>query len=528
MTELEFLSRQHQEGRIGRRALLGRAAALGAGAALLAGMVASIDAQAAETPRQGGALRLGLGGGSTTDSCDPTSYTDSVMIDASRALFNGLVEWGQDGKPVPELAEALEARTGAAEWVLTLKKGVTFSNGKTFDADDAIYSINLHRGQSKSGAAGAFKAVKEVRKLTDSQIQVTLDSADADFAYVLTDSHMLVVPNGFADWSRPVGTGPFVLDRFEPGVRFVARRRAGYWKPNRGHLDAIDITVINDTSARLNALMAGQVDAINRLDPKLAPIVQKNPKLDVVRAASGWHTVVSMMRDKPPFDNIDLRLAFKWGIDREQIVRTLFAGFGSVGNDQPIPKTDPYYNPTLPQFHFDVERAKFHLKKAGGAPAITIQASDAAFNGAVDMAMLMQASAAKAGLKIDVKQEPADGFWDNVWLKGPCVTGYWAGRAAATQMLSVAYGPDAPWNESHFKTPRFTALLAAARAELDEAKRRAMIWELQTILHDDGATIVPAFRDWVDAHNKNVGGHTPHGGLDMDDGLIADKAWLKA
>jgi peptide/nickel transport system substrate-binding protein len=528
VTELEFLRQQHQDGRIARRAFLGRAAALGAGAALLAGMVAGIDAHAAETPRQGGTLRLGLGGGSTTDSCDPRSYTDSVMVDAGRALFNGLVEWGQDGKPAPELAESWEARPGAAEWVLNLKKGVTFTNGKTFDADDAIYSINLHRGQTKSGAAGAFKAVKDVKKLSDSQISIALDSGDADFAYVLTDYHMLIVPNGFADWAKPVGTGPFVLDRFEPGVRFAAKRHAGYWKPNRGHLDAIDITVINDTSARLNALMTGQVDAINRLDPKLAPLVQKNQKLEIVRAAGGWHTVVSMMRDKPPFDNIDLRQALQWGIDREQIVKVLFAGFGTVGNDQPIPKTDPYYNPTLPQIHFDADRAKFHLKKAGGAPSITIQASDAAFNGAVDMATLMQASAAKAGLTIDVKKEPADGFWDNVWLKGACVTSYWAGRSAATQMLSVAYGPDAPWNESHFKSPRFTALLAAARAELDEPKRRVMIWEMQTILHDDAATIVPAFRDWVDAHNRNVGGHTPHGGFDMDNGLIADKAWLKA
>ena len=405
MTELEFLRQQHQDGRLSRRAFLGRAAALGAGAAALA----SADAHGADTPRKGGILRLGLGGGSTTDSIDPASYNDSVMIDASRALFNGLVEWGQDGKPVPELAENLEAKPGAAVWVLNLRKGVTFGNGKTCGADDAIYSINLHRGQTKSGAAGAFKAIKDVRKLADSQVQITLEGGDADFAYVLTDYHMLIVPDGHTDWSKPVGTGPFVLDRFEPGVRFAAKRRPGYWKPNRGHLDAIDITVINDTSARLNALSTGQVDAINRLDPKLAPLVGKNPKLEVVRAAGGWHTVVSMMQDKPPFDNLDVRQAFKWGIDREQIVKSLFAGFGSVGNDQPIPKSDPYYNPGLPQIRFDADRAKFHLKKAGGAPAIVIQASDAAFNGAVDMATLMQASAAKAGLKIDVKKNRRTG-----------------------------------------------------------------------------------------------------------------------
>ena len=528
MTELEVLMHLHRDGRVSRREFLGRAAALGAGAALVSSMVGSIEAHAAETPRKGGTLRLGLGGGSTTDSTDPASYNDSVMIDASRAIFNGLVEWGQDGKPVPELVESWEAKPGAAEWVLNLRKGVSFSNGKTFGADDAIYSINLHRGQTKSGAAGSFKVIKDVKKLSDSQIIVTLDSGDADFPYVLTDYHMLVVPNGHTDWSKPIGTGAYTMEKFEPGVRFVAKATGHYWKAGRGHLDAVDITVINDTSARVNAVVTGQVDAINRLDPKLAALVQKNPKLEIVRAAGGWHTVISMMHDKAPFDNQDVRLALKWGIDREQIVKALFSGFGTVGNDHPIPKTDPYYNSSLPQFKYDADKAKFYMKKSGMSPTITIQASDAAFNGAVDMATLFQASAAKAGIKIDVKKEPADGFWDNVWLKGPCVTSYWAGRSAATQMLSVAYGPDAPWNESHFKTPRFTQLLAAARAELDESKRKAMIWELQAILHDDGATIVPAFRDWVDAHNKNVGGHTPHGGFDMDNGLIADKAWLKS
>jgi peptide/nickel transport system substrate-binding protein len=527
MDQLEYLKQQHLRDRISRREFVGRAAALGAGAALISTLVASVEAHAAETPKPGGHLRLGLGGGSTTDSMDTASYTDSVMVAVSRSVFSGLVEWGQDGKPMPELAESWEIKPGAAEWVLNLRKGVTFSNGKTFDADDAIYSINLHRGQTKSGASGSFKVIKDVKKLDANQILVTLDSGDADFAYVLTDYHMLVVPNGYTDWSKPVGTGPFMSEKFDPGVRFVGKKNANYWKAGRGHLDSIDITVINDTSARLNALVTGQVDAINRLDPKLAGLVGKNPKLEIIRAPGGWHTVVSMMRDKPPFDNADLRLAFKWGIDREQIVKSLFAGYGTVGNDHPIPKTDPYYNSSLPPFHFDGDKAKFYAKKAG-MENIVIQASDAAFNGAVDMATLMQASGAKAGLKVDVKKEPADGFWDNVWLKGPCVTSYWAGRSAATQMLSVAYGPDAPWNESHFKTPRFSELLLASRAEIDETKRKAMIWELQAILHDDGATVVPAFRDWVDGNSKNVGGHTPHGGFDMDNGLIADKAWIKS
>ncbi len=528
MTEIEYLQLQAMRGRLSRREFLGRAAAAGASAAVLATMTGVIDAHAADTPKSGGTLKLGVGGGSTTDSLDPSTWTDTVMVDAGGGYYNALVETGADNKPVPELAESWEAKPGATEWVFNLRKGVTFHNGKTFDADDAIFSINLHRGQSKSGAFGSYKVISDVKKLTDNQILVTLSSGDADFPMIFSDYHGKIVPAGTTDFSKGIGTGGYTVERFDPGVRAAGKKFANYWKANRAHVAEFDITVINDTSARMNALISGQVDVVNRVDPKLANTLKKKAGLELVVAPGGWHTVVSMMQDRPPFDSLDVRLAFKYGVDRAQIVKTLFSGFGSVGNDHPIPKGDPYFNKELAQTAYDPDKAKFYIKKSGYSGAILLQASDAAFNGAVDMATLMQASCGKGGVKVDVKKEPADGFWDNVWLKGSCVTSYWAGRSTATQMLAVAYGPDAPWNESHYKNPEFQKALLGAQAELDEGKRKTLLWECQRLLHDDGATVVPAFRDWVDAHNAKVGGHTPHTLFDMDNGYIVDKAWIKS
>jgi peptide/nickel transport system substrate-binding protein len=528
MSELDYLKGRLVKGALTRREFIGRAAALGVSTLTISSLLASVDAIAAETPKKGGTLRLGLGGGSTTDSIDITSYTDSVMIEVGHGLFNGLVEWAQNGKPIPSLAETLEPKNGAKDWVLNLRKGVKFSDGKEFTADDAVYSLNLHRGETKSGAAGTMKEVADVKKLDKYQIQLTLAAPDADLPYVLTDYHLLMVPEGFKDWAKPIGTGAFTLDRFDPGVRISLKKRADYWKEGRGHLDAAEVTVINDSSARLNGLISGQLDAINRVDHNAVALLMKNPKIKVVRAAGGWHPVMAMMVDHPPFDNPDLRLALKFATDREQMLKALFSGFGTLGNDQPIPPTDPFYNSELPQRKYDPDQAKFHFKKAGlKDPKIMLQASDAAFNGAVDMATLLQASASKSGIQVDVKKEPADGFWDNVWLKGAFVESYWGGRAAATQMLSVAYGASAPWNETHWKNDKFEKLLSDARGETDEAKRKPYIWEMQKMLHDDGGAIIPVFRDWLDAHHDNVGGHTPHGGFDMNNGMILEDAWLK-
>ena len=136
--------------------------------------------------------------------------------------------------------------------------------------------------------------------------------------------------------------------------------------------------------------------------------------------------------------------------------------------------------------------------------------------------------AAKAGLKVDVKKEPADGFWSNVWLKGACVVSYWAGRTTATQMLDVGYGPGAPWNESHYQNPKFTALLNAARAELDAGKRKSILFEAQALMSDDVAALIPAFRNSLDAHNGKVGGLVPASLSDMDNSAITVRGWMKA
>ena len=257
MSELDYWNRRLIKGAISRREFMGRAAALGASSLAISTILTSADAIAADAPKNGGVLKLGLAGGSTTDSLDFRTTTDSVLIDTNHGLWNCLAKWGQDGRPHPELAESWEATNGAKDWIFKLRRGVTFSNGKEFTADDAIYSLNLHRGDTKSGGATSVKGVTDIKKLDDHQIQISLSAADADFPYGMTDYHLMMVPDGFKDWAKPVGTGPFVLENFDPGVRIRLKKTRPYWKEGKGLLDGVDVTVINDGSARLNALISG-------------------------------------------------------------------------------------------------------------------------------------------------------------------------------------------------------------------------------------------------------------------------------
>ena len=529
MREVDALGADLARGRLSRRDLVGRAMALGLSAAMADGVAAGAEDLADEMPRSGGTLRLGLGGGSTTDTLSPLTWTDSVMIDVGFALYNGLVENGATNRPVPELAESYESSEGATVWTLSLRAGVHFHNGKEFDADDAVYSLNLHRGAPPAGSTGLLAEVSDVKAIGRRRIEVRLASGNADFPTILTDYHIMMVPAGFTDWARPIGTGAFTADHFEPGQRIVLKKAGPYWKENRGLLDAVEVSVLNQTAARMDALIDGAVDAINRTDTRTVSRIDRSPNLAIVRAAGGWYPVMGMQVDAPPFTNPDLRRALQLSVDREQMIKVLFSGYGTLGNDNPIPHGDPYFNAELPQLGYDPDKARFLFRKAGLPDArLVLQTSEAAFNGAIDMARLFRASAGRAGIVMDVQEDSADGYFDKVWLKDSFVASYWGGRPAATEMLEVAYASGAPWNESHWRNGRFDALLARAKAEVDEARRRAMIFDLQAMLTDGGGTLIPCFRDWLDARHRKVGGHTPHSGFDMDNGRIAEKAFLKA
>ncbi|UCC53631.1 MAG: hypothetical protein JSV68_06580 [Anaerolineaceae bacterium] len=165
-----------------------------------------------------------------------------------------------------------------------------------------------------------------------------------------------------------------------------------------------------------------------------------------------------------------------------------------MGNDHPIGRNQRFFASELPQRKYDPDKARYHLKKAGLEDlTFKLHTSDAAFAGAVDAAVLYKNHAAKAGIKIDVVKEPKDGYWSNVWMKKPWSFCFWSGRVTEDWMFSVAFAADAGWNDTFWKHERFNKLLKAARAELDNKKRREMYVEMQRLVSDEGAVVIPMF-----------------------------------
>jgi len=234
-----------------------------------------------------------------------------------------------------------------------------------------------------------------------------------------------------------------------------------------------------------------------------------------------------MRCDVKPYDNNDVRLALKYAVDREQMVKIILRGYGKVANDHPIGPSQQFFASELPQREFDPEKAKYHMKKAGiGDYVFKLHTADAAFGGAIDAAVLYKESAAKAGIKIEVVREPNDGYWSNVWMKKPWGTCFWSGRPTADWMFSTAYAADAKWNDTFWKHDRFNKLLKEARAVLDKEKRREMYVEMQKIVRDEGGVVVPMYADYMAAASKEVQFENPAGNWPLDGHKNAERWWF--
>lgn len=508
---------------LSRRQLIGRGAALS-----LAGSFVQGNALAQATPKKGGTLRVGMEGGSPSDSLDPRTYADSIPIFFSLMFWNQLVEVDAKGNATPELAESWESKPGAAEWVFNIRKGISFTSGKTLDADDVIYSINLHRGDTKSPARGILEPITEMRKLSSHQVQIRLKAGNADLPFVFSDYHLIIVPAGTTDFTRPDGTGAYTLVDWQPGVRVTAKRKPGqYWKPGRGNFDAVEIRYIGDSSTRTQALITGQVDAVNRINPKTVGLLSKNPAIKISRTkGTGNRYGFVALLDNEPYRNHDVMLGLKFGIDRQKIIDNVFSGYATLGNDQTVGPADQFYNSALKPKPYDPERAKFHFKKAGFSGALELQVSEGCYSGATDSGVLFQESLKAAGVSMNIKRVSGDGYWDNVWMKAPFCSVFWGNRPTADLQVSLQFLSGGAWNDTRFSSPKMDKLVQDARVELNREKRREMYAEVQRIISEDAGMVCFGVGDQMDGCSTRLMGLEPHARYDMNDNRLAEKGWF--
>lgn len=502
---LSAIAEAARKKRLNRRGFM--EGALATGATVAAASTLWSTQVAAQTPKRGGTFRVGVHDGNTADSLDPGTTESVFMIQLAHASRSYLTEITNTNELGPDIATSWTASDDASEWRFKLASGVTFHSGKAMTAEDVVASLNFHRGDETTSAAKALLTdVVNIKADGSDAVVITLTAGNADLPYLLSDYHLVILPSdgsGKVDWESGDGTGPYKITNLEPGVRCELVKHDG-WHREGAYFDGVHMLALNDANARQTALITGDVDAITDVDLKTVGLLQRAPGVKIDDVPSGSHVTLPMFCDTAPYDNLDVRLALKYAINREEIIEKILFGYGSLGNDHPIAPSLPYWA-DLEQRTYDPDKAKFHMEKSGlGNVDINLSAADSVMSGAVDMCILFAEHAKAAGININVVREPNDGYWSNVWLKKPFIFVQWGARPTPDVMFSLAYKDDAAWNESHWQNKRFNELLLMAKSELDDNKRGDMYKEMQLLCKDDGGTIVPFFRNRTMARRDNV------------------------
>lgn len=461
----------------------------------------------AQTPEKGGTFRYGLHDGNTSDTHDMGTYLSVGQIQLAHTHRSYLTEITSDNGLGGDAATSWEASPDAKVWTFELAKEASFHDGRPFTSKDAIASLNHHRGETTtSAAASLLSSVTDIKADGDHTIVIELNQGFADLPWVMADYHLTMVPaneDGTADWQSGQGCGPYKIVDHDPGVGTSLVRHDG-WHREGAYFDAIEVQVLNDPNARQTALISGDVDAISSVDLKTLSLLERAPGVEIDNVPSGSAITLPMFTDVAPFDNLDVRLALKYAINREDIVEKILFGTGIPGNDFHVSPNMPYW-PDIEQRTYDPDKAKHHLKQAGMENlSVEISAADSILPGAVDMMVLYSEHAKAAGIDIKPIREPNDGYWSDVWLTKPFVFVKWGARPTPDNMFTLAYKDDAPWNEAHWQNERFNELLLQAKAELDDTLRAEMYREMCQIARDDGGTIIPVFLNFVYARRDNV------------------------
>lgn len=500
-------------GRLGRRQFLkaASAATLGlAGVSACSARTSGAPIPAGATPRYGGRLRTGHVGGGLVETLDPQRALTLIDEARDRQLYDTLTFFRPDWTIDHRLAESLEPAADAASFQLKLRQGVTFHDGKPLTADDVLYTWQrILDPKTASGGAAAIAQIdlKRTRKVSDHEIVIALKGPQADLPALLTGREQSIIPAGTVDFAHPIGTGPFQFVSFTPGQRSLFKKNRDYWVNGEPYLDEIEMISIPDDTIRLDALIGGQVDAIENLLYADARADRGDRAFRVAISPSAACMPFYMQMDAKPFNSPDVRKAMRLAVDRRNTVDIALAGLGSAGNDL-FGAGTPLYAAGIRQLEYDPAQARSLLHKAGVDGLVVTLNCSPSFVGQVEACEAYAEQALQAGIRINVRKWDVDTFNAKVYNQVPFAQTYWNFPPEIMIPFTLAQG--APYNETHYSNPSFFERYQQSQRTVDPAQRKQIFADLQQDLWTDEGYIIWGFIKFTDAMSNRVGGFTPH------------------
>jgi peptide/nickel transport system substrate-binding protein len=460
-------------------------------------------------PVRGGRLRVGHVGGGSGESVNPA--VGSSFIDASRFfnIYDPLFRVSPELEVQPGLVVEWTPNDDSTVWEFKLRPDVVWHDGKSFTADDVIYTLR-QMGDDGHTAHSSVLNIKlaDIRKIDDVTLEIPLVRPDARLFDQFVQQNTVIVQDGSTPTRLPVGTGPFKLTKFTPGQRSLAVRNENYWEEGKPYADEWEDISIDDNTARLNALLGGEIDMMSQLPFSQARAEAGGDRIQVIDAPSPALQVFLMRLDVEPFDDVRVRQAFRLIADRQALIDGALAGYGTLGNDLAGSGLPYFMDVEVPEQ--DLEQARSLLQEAGHENLeVTLHTSDIV-PGFVEAATLFAEQAEGAGVTVNVKREAANAYFDTslLYTTLPFAQSFWTYSSLAAWYTQSVLS-DAVWNETHFRDKAYDALIQDAIGATDEATAQDLWDQVQQRQLDEGGYIIWAYQNIVDAAAPNVGGIVP-------------------
>jgi peptide/nickel transport system substrate-binding protein len=482
------------------------------------------------TPKKGGVLKVGMLGGGSSETMNPTTPLNNIDTARSGQIYDLAYIQDPNGKTIPWLIQ--EATPGPTSWKLRIRDGVTFQDGKPLTAGDLAWSYNWAlKASNGSFGRGALLGgrVKSARTLDKTTLVVELDQPNFLLDETLSTFSLAIFENGShpGDGGKFIGTGPFKLDRFARGQRAVFTANPDYWggsdETDGPYLDGLEIVSVSSPDALPNAVRSGQVAAVTGVAFDQLVAFKNTSGFTVYDGPSGNCNVHAMDCQTAPYNDPRVRQALRLLVDRDQQLSNGVNGEGKLANDL-FAWFDPYYAADLPQRTYDPDQAKSLLKAAGTEGATFELYTTNGVPGVVASANLLAASAQSAGVNLKVEEVPYDSYFSTTYLKKPFFSSQWA--LILSQTWNNALTADAPYPETRWQNAQWSSLYNQALSTGDEAQRKSLMVDAQKILYDEGGYIIPVFTNHTDIARSNVAGLV----TGAYDGALVDfrGAWIKA
>ena len=522
-------------GNLSRRDFLRRGSTIGMSIPLLGAILAACGG--------GSSSSASSSGGASTASAPPTkggtlrvaSVTPAAAVNPlTIADAGGLTMINQTGEFLifdsnlklalqPMLALSWTPNTDGSVWTFKLRQGVTFHNGAAMTADDVVWTFQqLSDPKNASSALSTFAGVLTpagVKKVDASTVEFHLEAPNANFPYFVSSDNYgaIIVPKGtdYGKWQTTfIGTGAFKLGSYTQNVGATFVPNPNYWG-TKPLLASTSFKFYSSQAPMFLALQGNDVDVIAQFAPAGAAAILNNPTYKIIKLKSANHRELSMRNDQAPFTDARVRQAVAYTLDRPGAVAALLSGDGSVANDYPFGPRYPSTDTSVPQRTQDIAKAKQLLAAAGHPNGFSTTLLTEQYQEIPELAQVIVADAAKAGIKITPKIESQSVYYgkftfgNSDWLDGTMSLVDYGDRGAPNVYLTSPLTSSGVWNAARFKNPQYDALVKQYVAALDLATQKTIAGKIENLLLAETPIVYPYWIDGLTASTQQVNGLNP-------------------